>query len=329
MSQQFYQLLREREEISIRYEKETQSIWCYFNPKVRPCYTMKMMQEMHHAQLEIIDYFKSNHMKPKIPIRYLIVASQSPGVYSYGGDLNFFSELIRQNDKDSLLAYAKASVDVVYHHAVNLNLPITTISLVEGNALGGGFESALSSDIIIAEEHVKMGFPEIRFNLFPGMGAYNLLARKVGTSAAEKMLTSGTIYDAKTLYDKNLISILAKQGHAKEALGQFLQKYDKVFNGMQAIQTTKHISESLDYTKLLQIVELWVDAALQLTPKDLKMMHKITKSQLSQIDEMQHSLRTRQDRRIDLQNVHFPFTDYNGNTIYQERRSGSERRLCG
>ena len=55
----------------------------------------------------------------------------------------------------------------------SFNLPFTTISLVQGDALGGGFEAALCGDIIIAEKQARFGFPEVLFNLFPGMGAYN------------------------------------------------------------------------------------------------------------------------------------------------------------
>ena len=62
----------------------------------------------------------------------------------------------------------------------NFGLPIVTISLVRGNALGGGFEIALSGDVIIAERSAMMGFPEILFNCFPGMGAFQTLSSRVG-----------------------------------------------------------------------------------------------------------------------------------------------------
>lgn len=63
---------------------------------------------------------------------------------------------------------------------------LTTVSLIQGDALGGGFEASLSSNLIIAERGVKMGLPEVIFNLFPGMGAYSILSRKVGAATAEK-----------------------------------------------------------------------------------------------------------------------------------------------
>jgi DSF synthase len=47
---------------------------------------------------------------------------------------------------------------------------VITASLVQGRALGSGFECALASDVIVAETGARMGFPEVLFNLFPGMG---------------------------------------------------------------------------------------------------------------------------------------------------------------
>ena len=52
-----------------------------------------------------------------------------------------------------------------------LNLPMVTIALVQGDALGGGFECALAHDLIIAERSAKLGLPEVLVNLFPGIGA--------------------------------------------------------------------------------------------------------------------------------------------------------------
>jgi DSF synthase len=54
---------------------------------------------------------------------------------------------------------------------------------------------------LIAEESSRMGFPEVLFNLFPGMGAYSFLQRKVGRRVTEELITSGNTYTARQLYD--------------------------------------------------------------------------------------------------------------------------------
>ena len=83
---------------------------------------------------------------------------------------------------------------------------------MQGDALGGGFEAALSASVIVAEESARMGFPEILFNLFPGMGAYSFLSRKIGRRAAEEMIVSGTIYGARQLFDLGVVDVLTPDG---------------------------------------------------------------------------------------------------------------------
>ena len=57
----------------------------------------------------------------------------------------------------------------MYGNSAAFHTPLITIALVQGDALGGGFECALSFDVLIAERSAKMGLPEVLFNLFPGM----------------------------------------------------------------------------------------------------------------------------------------------------------------
>ena len=63
---------------------------------------------------------------------------------------------------------------------------VRTIALVQGDALGGGMELALSCHTIVAEEGVGMGLPEVLFGLFPGMGAYSFLCKRVSPQLAER-----------------------------------------------------------------------------------------------------------------------------------------------
>ena len=109
-----------------------------------------------------------------------------PGVFNLGGDLDLFKQLIEARDRAGLLRYGRACIDVLYRNYIGHDLPVTTISLVQGECLGGGFEAALSSDVIIAEKSARFGFPEILFNLFPGMGAYSFLDRQIGQRGAEE-----------------------------------------------------------------------------------------------------------------------------------------------
>src|SRR4030095_985412 len=123
-----------------------------------------------------------------------------------------------------LLTYGRACIDVLYRNYVGHDLPVTTVSLVQGECLGGGFEAALSSDVIVAEKSARFGFPEILFNLFPGMGAYSFLDRKIGQKGAEELLTSGKIYSADEMFDKGVIDMVVEDGQGEAGGNDLIKK---------------------------------------------------------------------------------------------------------
>ncbi len=333
MKKEFYQIFRDYQEISVRYHEKSLSVWCYYKPAPRPCFSMTVLTEALSIQHAIIKYFKSLRKNEKPAIRYLIQASQVPGVFNLGGDLALFTKLIADKDRNKLLEYATRCIDICYLNAVNLHLPITTISLVQGAALGGGFESALASNILIAEEGSEMGFPEIRFNLFPGMGAYSLLARRLGMLAAEKMITGGEIYSARKLFHLGIIHKLAEPGKGREATETFIRKHSRSSNGRRALQLVQQRYNPISYEELKDITTIWVDAALKLKASDLRMMERLVSTQnrkVSITDQRKKSmnlLRTPQDRRFIPANASFPMTDWSGNTILFDRRKNHDRRL--
>src|SRR5437879_13439393 len=128
--------------------------------------------------------------------------------------------LIKARDRDALAHYAAMCLDNLYPRIHNYSCPtLTTISLVQGDALGGGFECALTSDVVIAEESAQMGLPEILFNLFPGMGAYSLLARRIGMRAAEEFILSGKVLSAAELHKIGIVDVFATDGQGETAVG--------------------------------------------------------------------------------------------------------------
>lgn len=95
-------------------------------------------------------------------------------------------------------------IDYKWERILNIKIPV--ISGVEKYALGGGFELALASDIIIASENAKFGFPEVNLGLMPGLGGTQLLTRIVGVKKASELIMSGDFIDAKEALRLNIIS---------------------------------------------------------------------------------------------------------------------------
>ncbi|MCG6122183.1 MAG: crotonase/enoyl-CoA hydratase family protein [Microvirga sp.] len=264
------------EELDVSLEPETGLYWCRMNPFERPSYTPGLLRGISQMQHSLRDLFAAY---PTRPFDYWVLSSRFEGVFNLGGDLSLFARLIRDGDREGLLAYATMCIDVVYANYINHDLPITTIGLVQGDALGGGFEAALSCDVIVAEKGVKFGFPEVLFNLFPGMGAYSLLARKLGGARAHQIIMDGRVFDAEELHAMGLVHELAEPGAGEDAVRDFARRDRRRRNATVAMHAALRKTAPLPYSELLDIVTLWVDSALQLTPTDLRKMARLIGAQ--------------------------------------------------
>lgn len=252
--------------------------WGYMHAEPRPCFTYSLLTNYIDWFADITNSIDKN--LERAGIDYVVIASSVPGIYNLGGDLNLFRQLIEEKDHQNLLRYARACIEPLYLNSVHLNRTnLRTITLVQGDALGGGFECALSGNTLIAERGCKMGFPEILFNLFPGMGALSLLGRRIGHQKAEQIILSGKLYAAEELYDLGVVDILAGHGEGEQAVYEFVRKESRVRNGALALRAAREISQPISYDELMRIAEIWVDAALRLGPKDLRMMERLVSRQ--------------------------------------------------
>ena len=89
-----------------------------------------------------------------------------------------------------------------------------------------------------------MGFPEVLFNLFPGMGAYSFLSRKVGRRTTEELITSGAIYTARQLYDMGVVDVITPTGTGEAAVASYVRKHQRAGNGRRGIEAIAKESES-------------------------------------------------------------------------------------
>ena len=236
-------LFKSFEHLKVEVSPEQNAVWVYLDPEPIPCITTKLLSELKYFQNQLIQYKgKLPYENELVDIKYHVVTSHHP-VFSFGGDLNHFCKCIERDDAEGLRDYAYSCIDTMYPNHHGFDLDITTISLIHCNALGGGLEAALSSNVVIAEKGADMGFPEVLFNLFPGMGAYNLIAQRVNPSLAEKMILNGRLYSAEELYELGVIDIL----------------------------------------------DLWVETALNLSEKDKRTMTRLVRSQNKFVSKDTHT----------------------------------------
>lgn len=265
-------------ELDVLYDAEACALWTFMRPLDRPSFTPTMLADFERWQKLIGETFGP----ARIPLKYLILGSRSPGVFCFGGDLDLFHRLIRRGDRDALTAYGYRCVEILNRNRHALDLPMVTIGLVQGQALGGGFESLLSFDFIIAERGSKFGLPEIMFGLFPGMGAHALLSRKVGSAIANRMILSNETYSAEEMYELGIVHQLAEPGEGLAAVRDFIAKSDRRHGGLVAARRAMRVSAHVEMAEFYKIVDLWADAALQLREQDLKLMQRLADAQARQ-----------------------------------------------
>ncbi|MBI5659567.1 MAG: crotonase/enoyl-CoA hydratase family protein [Nitrosomonadales bacterium] len=267
-------------QVSSRFDPEYGVLWLLMNPSGVPCFTQDFVSELLHYNRSVErsggKIFAAGKMHP---VRFSVLRSQVPGVFNLGGDLALFSRLIRSRDRQALMHYATICIDTLMSRIDHYNVPLITISLVEGDALGAGLETALSSDVIIAERRSRMGFPEILFNLVPGHGAYSLVARKIGAAQIEKMILSGKIYGAEELHEIGVVDVLVEDGEGEDAVHNYVRKHARSSNGFQALQRMRQRFNPVTYREMMDITTIWVDAAMQLEERDLKIMDRLVRSQ--------------------------------------------------
>lgn len=260
------------------YDAERRALWCYLNPKPRPCFTLPLLQEIRDLQRRLTTSLRAP--KATDQVRYLVYASAGPQIFNLGGDVELFARLIGERDRRGLHEYGRICIDAVYANATNLSVPtLTTVALVQGTALGGGFEGALSCNTVIAEESAQMGFPEILFNLFPGMGAMSLLTRRIEPARAERLIESGDLHSGRALWDMGVVDELASDGEGVRAVNDFIRHHERFANGHLGIRRTRLRVCPISYDELLDVVGIWAEAALCLTPRDLRLMRRIAAAQ--------------------------------------------------
>jgi DSF synthase len=262
-------------QLDVRWEAGLGTLWTYMTPVDRPNFNRPMLRDFQRWQAEIRREFADSSEG----LKYLVLGSRFPGVFNLGGDLDLFAGFIAAGDRDGLVRYGRDCVSILHNNMRRLELPIVTVALVQGDALGGGFEAVLSFNVIVAEKGTRFGLPEIAFGLFPGMGAHALLSRKVGLAKAEEMMLSNRLYTAEEMHDMGVVHVLAEPGCGEEAVRAYIAKNGRRQAGHRGIYHASTLADPITLEELNAIVEVWADSALCLSDADLKLMRRLVDAQ--------------------------------------------------
>ncbi len=268
--------------LGVHVDRAAQTYWATMHaavpgaPQMRPCFHRRLMEEMTGLQVAI-----GRELRTADPgdIHHVVLASASPSVFNLGGDLERFADCIERRDDGSLRAYAEACVAGIHNFHSGFGANVHTVALVQGAALGGGFEAALSCHTIVAEEGAEMGLPESVFGLFPGMGAYPFLRRRVGGQIAQRMIMSGEILTAERLHAMGVVDVVVHRGAGEDAVDDLIRSNRRRPRTWAAVSALRESAEPITLDELMAGADLWVKTAMALDARCIKTMRRLVRAQ--------------------------------------------------
>lgn len=265
----------------VRHHADAESDWCFMHAGApaayHPCFSERLLQETRRHQ-EAIRRRLAADTDPRTGIHHLVLASDAD-VFNLGGDLALFAQLIRSGNRGRLLEYARLCIEVAFNFHRLYEDRVHSIAVVQGEALGGGFEAALCCHTIIAEEGAGMGFPEVLFDLFPGMGAYTFLTRRVTPAVAERMMLDARVYPVEELLAMGVVDQVVPKGEGLAAARELVRKHQRIGNALRSMNAVRHACKPVGLDELLEVTTEWVDAAMRLNERGLRTMERLIRAQ--------------------------------------------------
>ncbi|MHB8215234.1 MAG: enoyl-CoA hydratase/isomerase family protein [Candidatus Sulfotelmatobacter sp.] len=187
--------------------------------------------ELGSASLAELEKFATALQLMQSDAHALIIYSEIKTGFCAGADLR---ELYQRSQAMEKTEAAKGVRDFLerIHRVLNLidAAPLTTIAAVHGVTFGGGFELALTCDLIIADKMARFCFPELRLGLIPGFGGIPRLKRDLGNAVVRDLLLTGRSFNATKAQQVGLVSQVVGEGEALQAargMAAQLRKFDR------------------------------------------------------------------------------------------------------
>jgi len=203
------------------------------NPEKMNCVDMSMLEALDH-HIEKISRDKS--------IRVIKLFGAGENAFSTGANLNEFREL----DSTGVGEWIKFG-NKIFNNLESL--PIPSVAIINGYALGGGFELALACDLRIAHEDAIFSFPELKHGWIPGWGGLSRLRRLIGESRAKQLIMLSENIDSQTALEMGLVNKIYTENSFEGEVSQLinhLKTIDPFLMEMtkSALMTNRHSTEN-------------------------------------------------------------------------------------
>jgi enoyl-CoA hydratase len=165
-------------------------------------------------------------------IRVVIVTGSGDKAFVAGADIAEMSEMTPLEGSN----FSRLG-QLVFKKVQELKKPV--IAAVNGYALGGGSELALSCDFIYASENAKFGLPEVTLGIFPGFGGTQRLPRLIGKGRAKELIFTGKMVSASEAYEMGMVNKVVSLDQLMDAVKEVAGKIAK--NGPIAVSIAKNL----------------------------------------------------------------------------------------
>jgi len=214
--------------------------------------------EIGSLTLAELERFADDLEKSGQQVRALIIYSRLTSGFCAGADLRELFQGIQPLEAEERSARVRDFLLRV-HRVFNAidSAPLTTIAAVHGVVFGGGFELALTCDMIVADRTARFCFPELRLGLIPGFGGIPRMKRDIGNGLVRDLLLTGRSINANKAAAVGLVSQVVAPGEAvRVARSVALQttKFDR-----QTAQVAKEFIKPIPYAELQEEIRLFCE----------------------------------------------------------------------
>ncbi|HXJ87024.1 MAG TPA: enoyl-CoA hydratase/isomerase family protein [Candidatus Binatia bacterium] len=187
--------------------------------------------EIGSKSLDELEAFSSALQGLSESAHALIISSNLKCGFCAGADLRELYKRSQSMRGEEALKGVRAFLERI-HRVLSVidGVPLTTIAAVNGVVFGGGFELALTCDLIIADKTSRFAFPELRLGLIPGFGGIPRLKRDIGNAVVRDLLLTGRSFNTTKAQQIGLVSQVVAEGEAlraAHATAAQLAKFDR------------------------------------------------------------------------------------------------------
>ena len=214
--------------------------------------------EIGLATLRELELFGESLDRTGLSARALIVYSEQPQGFCAGADLR---ELYQGMHALETTAFQDRVRDFLLgiHRVLNQidAAPLVTVAAVHGVVFGGGFELALTCDMIVSDRSARFCFPELRLGLIPGFGGIPRLKRDLGNSLVRDLLLTGRSINANKAAAVGLVSQLVAPGEAlrvARGIASQAAKFDRT-----AATAAKQFIKPIPYAELQEEIRIFCE----------------------------------------------------------------------